>query len=108
MAVVRFESFLESSNQSTVICVAKVQERKNGRAVELLNASIKDKHFDRNVSRIIGVPLNMSVGNWSTYIIYTTRGSDSSNKKTPQSKITTSTSLKIQVYFALLQLYYHI
>ena len=91
MAVVRFESFLESFNQSYVICVAKVQERKYGRALELLNASIKDESFDRNVSRMIGVPLNMSVGNWSDYTTYSTRGSDSSNKKSPQSKITTST-----------------
>jgi hypothetical protein len=90
-AVVRFESFLESFNQSSVICVAKVLERKNGRALELLNSSIKDKIFDRNVSRITGVPLNVSVGNWSAYTTYSTRGSDSSNKKSPQSKITTST-----------------
>jgi hypothetical protein len=63
MAVVRLQYF----NQSHIICVAQVQEKKYGRALELLNASIKDKTFDGNMSRIIKVPLNMSVGNWSAY-----------------------------------------
>jgi hypothetical protein len=67
MAMVRLEYYLESFDQYYIICVAKVQEKKYGRALELLNASIKDKTFDGNMSRIIKVPLNMSVGNWSAY-----------------------------------------
>jgi hypothetical protein len=88
MAVVRFEDFLESFNRSYAYCVAKVQERKYGRALELLNASIKDKTFDRNVSNALGVSVNMSIGNWSDY---SARGAASSGKESLSSKITTST-----------------
>ena len=92
MAVVRFESFLESFNQSYVFCAAKVQERKYGRALELLNASIKDKAFDRNMSNALGVPVNMSVGNWSAYsnTYYYSWRANSSEEENPAKTIAIS------------------
>ena len=89
MAVVTLKSF----NQSHVYCVAKVHERKYGRALKLLNASIKDKTFDGNVSDALGVPVNMSVGNWSAYsntYYYSWRG-NSSEEGNPAKTIAIST-----------------
>ena len=66
-AVVRFNYFMQSLDLTIVHCLATLQESKTGRALELLNASVRDKTFGRNISRIIGVPLNVSVGYWSNY-----------------------------------------
>jgi hypothetical protein len=84
MAAVRLEYFLESLHQSYVYCLAKVHERKYGRARKLLNASIKDKTFDRNVSDALGVSVNMSY-------TYYTRGADSSEEENPVKIIAIST-----------------
>ena len=91
MAVVNFEYF----NRSHVNCVAKVQERKYGRARKLLNASIKDKTFARNMSNALGVSVNMSVGNWSDYThtstYYYKWGAASSEEENPVKTIAIST-----------------
>jgi hypothetical protein len=77
--------------------MAQVQERKYGRARKLLNASMKDKSFDRNVTDALGVYVNMSVGNWSDYYSYTYRyytwreDSDSSDDGYPVKTIAIST-----------------
>ena len=80
-ALVRLVYLVESLDLTYVHCVATVQEPKTGRALELLNASVRDKTFGRNISRIIGVPLNVSVEYWSNYTYLSkTQGSDSSEK----------------------------
>ena len=90
-ALVRFSYFLKSLDLISVHCVATVQESKTGRALELLNASVRDKTFGRNISRIIGVPLNVSVEYWSNYTYLSkTQGSDSSEKESPKDKIVKS------------------
>ena len=94
MAVVRFELYLESLNQSYVYCVAEMYERNYGRALMLLNASIKDKTFGGNMSRIIGAPLNITVDDWQEYSYFYLGGSmafDLGFKKNSTSEIITST-----------------
>jgi hypothetical protein len=88
MAVVRFNRFMIISGHSVVFCVAQVQERKHGRALELLNASIKDKTFDRNVTDALGFSIKMYVENWSDS---STGEADSSEKESPSDKIAKST-----------------
>ena len=61
---VELDSLSRNETFTVVTCRAVLHERKYGRALELLNASITDKAFTRNMSSILGVSLNMSEAYW--------------------------------------------
>jgi Mn-containing catalase len=61
---VELDSFSGNESFTFVTCRAVLHERKYGKALELLNASITDKAFTSNMSSILGVSLNMSEANW--------------------------------------------
>jgi hypothetical protein len=68
MVAVQFSGYsLKYSNQSYLQCWATMREKEYGRALELLNASMKDKTFARNVSNALGFPVTMEETGWKEY-----------------------------------------
>jgi hypothetical protein len=54
---VELDSFSRNESFTFVTCRAVLHERKYGRALELLNASITDKTFSSNMSSLLGACL---------------------------------------------------
>jgi hypothetical protein len=68
IVTVQFGYFTMNSqytNRTILTCRATMYERKYGRALELLNASMKDKSFDRNVSNALGFQVTVGETDWN-------------------------------------------
>ena len=59
-----FTMYSQYTNRTTLSCWATMHERKYGRALELLNASMKDKTFARNMSNALGFQVTMQETDW--------------------------------------------
>jgi hypothetical protein len=59
-----FTMYSQYTNRTILSCWATMYERKYGKALELLNASIKDKTFARNMSNALGYQVTMEETDW--------------------------------------------
>jgi hypothetical protein len=59
-----FTMYSQYTTRTNISCSATMYERKYGRALELLNASMKDKTFARNMSNALGYQVTMQETDW--------------------------------------------
>jgi hypothetical protein len=68
LVAVRFNGDSPShSNQTFLNCWATMREKEYGRALELLNAKMRDKTFALSVSNALGIPVTMEETDWSEF-----------------------------------------
>jgi hypothetical protein len=61
---VELDSFSRNESSTFVTCWAVLEEIEFNSTLELLNASMNDTTFARNMSSILGVAVNMSAAHW--------------------------------------------
>jgi hypothetical protein len=59
-----FTMYSQYTNRTILSCSATMYERKYGKALELLNASMKDKTFARKMSNALGYHVTMEETDW--------------------------------------------
>jgi hypothetical protein len=59
-----FTMYSQYTSRIILSCSATMYERQYGRALQLLNASMKDKTFARNVSNALGYQVTMEETDW--------------------------------------------
>jgi hypothetical protein len=72
MVTIRFNEYSSYdeyiyTNKKYLHCWATIREKEYGRALELLNAKMRDKTFVNSVSNALGFPVTMEETDWSEY-----------------------------------------
>ena len=68
MVSIRFSGYSPSQSNLTYLnCWATMREKEYGRALELLNAKMRDRTFVNSVSNALGIPVTIEETDWSEY-----------------------------------------